>query len=151
MCDGNGRLARLLMLSLLCREGFTNVLNLSISKSIEESLSGYYRSILVSEERLFLDGFNVLDVTPFIMYMLDVFERSLLMYSMFKETILTTNESVVITKMKKRGIHSEITVAKCSKMLKISESTSRNVLNSLAEKNILGKKRVGRKCIYWLL
>lgn len=151
MCDGNGRLARLLMLSLLCREGFTNVLNLSISKSIEESLSGYYRSILVSEERLSLDGFNVLDVTPFIMYMLDVFERSLLMYSMFKETILTTKESVVITKMKRRGIHSEITVEKCSRMLKISESSSRNILNSLTEKNILGKKRVGRKNIYWLL
>lgn len=151
MCDGNGRLARLLMLSLLCREGFTNVLNLSVSKSIEESISEYYRSILVSEERLSLDGFNVLDVTPFIVYMLDVFERSLLVYSMFKDTILTTKESVVITKMKRKGIHSEITVAKCSRMLKISESSSRNILNSLTEKNVLGKKRVGRKNIYWLL
>ena len=151
MCDGNGRLARLLMLSLLCRGGFANVLNLSISKSIEESLSGYYRSILVSEERISLYGSNVLDVTPFIVYMLDVFERSLLMYSMFKETTLTTKESVVITKMKRRGIHSEITVAKCARMLKISERSSRNILNTLTEKNILGKKRIGRKNIYWLL
>lgn len=151
MCDGNGRLARLLMLSLLSRDGYSKVLNLSVSESINERLSGYYMSLLLSEQSLSLDNVKVLDVTPFIIYMLDVFERSLVMYSIFKESSLTPNESKVISKMKRKGIHSEITVAKCSKMLKISESTSRNVLNSLAEKNILGKKRVGRKNIYWLL
>lgn len=151
MCDGNGRLARLLMLSYLNECGFGKVLNISISKSINEMLPGYYKSLSESEKSLMLNGRKVLDVTPFILYMIDVFERSMSLYIGFCKNNLTDKESLLIRKMKKRGEGSEITVVNCMKALKVSESTSRKVLNALVEKGLLGRTRVGRKFVYKLL
>lgn len=80
MCDGNGRLARLLMFSYMNECGYSKAFNLSISRSIAENVSGYYNSFIESEKVFELNEKTVIDITPFLVYMLDVFERSLMMY-----------------------------------------------------------------------
>ena len=147
MCDGNGRLARLLMLSYMNECGYSKVFNLSISRSIAENISGYYNSFIESEKVFELNGKTVIDITPFLVYMLDVFERSLMMYKVYNTSVLSDLEGAVVSKMKKVGIHAEITAAKCARLLKVSEDKATAVLDSLSEKNILEK----RENVYRLL
>lgn len=147
MCDGNGRLARLLMLSYMNECGYSKVFSLSVSRSIAENISGYYNSFIESEKVFELNGDTVLDVTPFLVYMLDVFERSLMLYNTYNSNVLSDLEGTVVAKMKKVGIHAEITAAKCVRLLKVSEDKATAVLDSLTEKNILEK----RENVYRLL
>lgn len=67
--DGNGRTARIISKEYLVRNGFDKFDKIPISKYIHESSAGYYRSIRESEEDM--------DITHFIIYMLDVYERAL--------------------------------------------------------------------------
>ncbi|MFQ9076009.1 MAG: hypothetical protein ACLR5J_10280 [Lachnospiraceae bacterium] len=127
--------------------GYSKVFNLSISRSIAENISGYYNSFIESEKVFELNGKTVIDITPFLVYMLDVFERSLMMYKVYNTSVLSDLEGAVVSKMKKVGIHAEITVAKCARLLKVSEDKATAVLDSLTEKNILEK----RENVYRLL
>ena len=67
--DGNGRTIRMLHRELLVRYGLTKFENIPISKHIRDMSSGYYKSIMYSEEDY--------DITHFILYMLDVYEKCL--------------------------------------------------------------------------
>lgn len=67
--DGNGRTIRMLHRELLVRYGLTKFENIPISKYIRDMSSGYYKSIRYSEENY--------DITHFILYMLDVYEKCL--------------------------------------------------------------------------
>lgn len=67
--DGNGRTARLILKEILIREGLTKFENISISKVIHDTTSAYYKAINNSEDEF--------DITHFIMYMLNVYEKCL--------------------------------------------------------------------------
>lgn len=67
--DGNGRTIRMLNRELLVRYGLTKFENIPISKYIRDMSSGYYKAIRYSEEDY--------DITHFILYMLDVYEKCL--------------------------------------------------------------------------
>ena len=113
--------------------GYSKVFNLSVSRSIAENISGYYNSFIES-------GNTVLDVTPFLVYMLDVFERSLMLCNTYNTNVLSDLERTIVSKMKKVGIHAEITTAKCARLLKVTEDQANGVLDSLTEKGILERK-----------
>lgn len=67
--DGNGRTVRMLHRELLIRYGLTKFEDISISKYIHGTSSGYYKAIRDSEDDY--------DITHFILYMLDVYEKCL--------------------------------------------------------------------------
>ena len=67
--DGNGRTIRMLNRELLVRYGLTKFENIPVSRYIRDMSSGYYKSIRYSEEDY--------DITHFILYMLDVYEKCL--------------------------------------------------------------------------
>lgn len=52
--------------------------------------------------------------------------------------------------MRKKGLGAEITVIKVSGILGTNEDKSRRVLNSLVDKGVLAKRRVGKRNIYTL-
>lgn len=66
-CDGNGRMARLWMNSILA--GYNRQFRwLAVSRGVLESLDGYYSSLRVAE----FSYNNLMDITPFMEYMLQV-------------------------------------------------------------------------------
>lgn len=67
--DGNGRTIRMLNRELLVRYGLTKFENIPVSRYIRDMSSGYHKSIRYSEEDY--------DITHFILYMLDVYEKCL--------------------------------------------------------------------------
>lgn len=70
-------------------------------------------------------------MSPFIDYMLDSLESTMI-NSILAEKELTENEKKLLERMKKTGENAEITVKKGVTVLKMSTSTVRNTLNSLA-------------------
>ena len=128
------------MLSYMNEHGYSKVFNLSVSRSIAENISGYYNSFIESEKVFELNGNTVLDVTPFLVYMLDVFERSLMLCNTYNTNVLSDLERTIVSKMKKVGIHAEITTAKCARLFKVTEDQANGVLDSLTEKGILERK-----------
>lgn len=72
--DGNGRMARLLHLWYLVRQGYSSALFVPFSSYVERSRKRYYDAYTQVEENLKLSG--VLDVTPFLLYFItDVYDR----------------------------------------------------------------------------
>ena len=148
MCDGNGRTARIIQNYVLNKYGYTKVKYLQISKIINDNLGGYYKSLKDSE--YMIKEINAIDITPFIIYMLYCIEESMIYNIANKEMKLSEKDKILLNKMKKHGRKAEITVRKCSEMLKESESTSRIRLNKLSDSGILIKRRVKNKNIYIL-
>lgn len=64
--DGNGRMARLLHLWYLKRQGYSSALFIPFSSFIERSRREYYRAFLLAEENAGISG--LMDVTPFLVY-----------------------------------------------------------------------------------
>ena len=136
-CDGNGRTARLLMSAYLEKNGYIKFVSVPISKAIISDVSGYYNSLKDSEEVYIIDGKKELDITPFIVYMLNVMESAI------KEVLLLQNdlseyEQLLLKKMKKRK-GSEISISACCKILGISEADAESVLIGLVGKGYLIK------------
>lgn len=67
--DGNGRLARLMHLWYLRRQGYSSALFIPFSSYIERSRKDYYNAFTLTEDNVKLSG--VLDVTPFIVYFIE--------------------------------------------------------------------------------
>jgi Fic family protein len=67
-----------------------------------------------------------------------------------KQFVLNDNEKKLIAKMNKKGIGTEITVETAAKILKTDNIKARYTLNTLTEKGILIKRKVGAKNIYIL-
>lgn len=67
--DGNGRCARLIMREYLVRNGLGKFESIPVSKYIRERISGYYKTLRQAETDM--------DVTGFVVYMLNVFEEAL--------------------------------------------------------------------------
>ena len=64
--DGNGRMARLMHLWYLIRQGYESTLFVPFSASIEKSRSRYYKAIKLVEDNARISGLT--DVTPFLVY-----------------------------------------------------------------------------------
>lgn len=146
-CDGNGRTARILNASQLYHNGYSKMKSLPLSNSINDRLRGYYNSLQDSEtvqNCAILDNlvpFNKnekgwLDLSPFVSYMLDVFEHCLIDAALSKNA-LTEAEKKLLRRMNKAGLYAEITTKKATTILHRSESATRAVLNSLVEKGYL--------------
>lgn len=76
-CDGNGRTARILTQSYLYHMEMSMIVYLPISRIINLNLKGYY-SNLKEAEKMYSNGKKWIDITPFVDYMLDVFEQSII-------------------------------------------------------------------------
>lgn len=134
-CDGNGRFARLWMNTMLadCNPGFKS---LAISSGINARLSDYYTSIRESE----FSYNNVLDITPFLEYMLGC------MADMLRNgrTILTDVERKVLGKVREG-----ITCRKLAEIMNYTDEKARRLLNSLVKKGFLAVNKDKRTYIYY--
>lgn len=135
-CDGNGRMARILNSSQLYHGGYRKMKNLPLSSAINSQLSGYYGSLADSETVLPGSEGPWLDLSPFVSYMLDAFERCLIDAGLSQNT-LSLSESTLLERMNKAGSHAEITVKKAAGILNLSGSATRSVLNGLVKKGYL--------------
>ena len=135
-CDGNGRTARILNASQLYHGGYKKMKSLPLSSAINKQLSGYYSSLEDSEIVLNGTESKWLDLTPFVSYMLDAFERCM-MDAALSENVLSEKESKLLERMNKAGIHGEITVKKAAAILRLSENGTRSVLEKLVKKGYL--------------
>ena len=135
-CDGNGRLARILNSSFLYHNGYLQAKSLPLSNAINQQISGYYGSLSDSESVLFSRGEQWLDLSPFVSYMLDSFERCLIDAALAKNRLNET-ETKLLQRMNKVGIHAEITVAKAAKIIDRTPSATRTILNNLVQKGYL--------------
>lgn len=135
-CDGNGRLARLLNIARLYQTGYKKIRGISLSNAINEQLSGYYAGLSESEVVYDGGGEHWLDLSPFVSYMLDAFERSIIDAALSPDR-LTQQETAILERMNKVGPKAEITVQKAAKILAVSESRTRAILRSLVSKGYL--------------
>lgn len=135
-CDGNGRAARILNASYLYHNGYKKMKSLPLANAINNQLSGYYTSLSDSEAVLngIEDGW--LDLTPFVAYMLDAFERCLIDAALSRN-VLSETERRLLSRMDKVGIHAEITTQKAAGILQRSERAARTILNGLVQKGYL--------------
>ncbi|MBQ3194788.1 MAG: Fic family protein [Oscillospiraceae bacterium] len=148
-CDGNGRAARILNASQLYHAGYSKMKRLPLSSSINSHLNGYYRSLTDSEIRITGTEGYWLDLSPFVSYMLDVFEDCLINAALSKNE-LTENETKLLQRMNKVGINAEITVKKAKGILNCSESSARRVLMNLVDKGYLAVDSSQRTYVYRL-
>ena len=77
-----------------------------------------------------------LDLSPFVSYMLDIFEQCMIDAALSRNE-LTTNESKLLDRMNRVSGTAEITVKKAAAILGNSESAARNTLRSLVKKGYL--------------
>jgi Fic family protein len=148
-CDGNGRMARLLVNYILFNSNYPEVKKISVSESINNNLGAYYNTLKESEKTTRIDGHAALNVTPHIKYMLEMIYQACQKVQT-KQFTLNDNEKKLIAKMNKKGIGTEITVETAAKILKTEDIKARYVLNTLTEKGILIKRKFGTKNIYIL-
>lgn len=139
-CDGNGRISRAASSAYLAKNGYDFFSHVPVSKAINEALSRYYFAISYSEK----SSINI-DITPFVMYMLHVYEVALQQYSLLQSP-LNNRESEVFSRMVQRD-KGTISINKCAKILKCSEQEALQVLNSMCDKGYLayvsGEYRIG--------
>ena len=135
-CDGNGRTARILNASQLYHGGYRNMKRLPLSSAINNQLSGYYSSLADSESILRDEAGTWLDVSVFVSFMLDAFERCLIDAALSKNT-LSEAETKLLERMNRVGINAEITAKKAAVILDRSESSARTLLNGLVQKGYL--------------
>lgn len=102
-CDGNGRAARILNASHLYHGGYKKMKSLPLANAINNQLSGYYSSLADSEAVLNGIEDSWLDLTPFVSYMLDAFERCLVDAAL-SGNVLSEAERQLLSRMNKVGI-----------------------------------------------
>ena len=148
-CDGNGRAARILNASHLYHSGYKKMKSLPLASAINNELSGYYSSL--SDSEVVLNGIEAgwLDVSPFVSYMLDAFERCLIDAALSRNT-LSEAEKRLLERMNRVGIHAQITAKKAAGILDKSEDAARTVLNKLVHKGYLTVDTAGIPFIYRL-
>ena len=146
-CDGNGRTARVMTSSYLYHQGYDKMMHLPLSRTVNENLSGYYGSLKDSEWEYEENGVRYLDITPFVSYMLEMFEKCIVT-SILEEHVLNDEQKLLLSKMKKQGSGAEITVKNAMKILKRSEETTVELLHALTESGHLKKITRDEKDIY---
>lgn len=135
-CDGNGRAARILNASHLYHGGYKKMKTLPLASAINNQLGGYYSSLADSETVLNGTEARWLDLSPFVSYMLDAFERCLVDAALSRNA-LSEAETRLLVRMNKTGVHAEITTKKAAGILQRSEDAARTILNKLVHKGYL--------------
>lgn len=149
-CDGNGRLARILTTSYIYHRGYHKIRSISMSEQINNNLSMYYKSLYESEYKQYINAKAVLDITPFLEYMIEITIESLLS-SIAKENELNELEQSIIDKMRNWGNGASITVKKCIELFDINYNKALGILNNLVDKGYLDKrKEEGNRNIYYI-
>lgn len=132
-CDGNGRTARIVNASQLYHSGYRKMKRLPLSSAINAQLGGYYGSLRDSEICLSGPDGQWMDLSPFVSYMQDAFERCLIDTALSRNT-LSEGETMILERMNKNGPGAEITVRKAAQILDRSTSATRTILMGLVEK-----------------
>ena len=120
--------------------------NLPLSSAINNQLSGYYGSLADSETVLNGIDDRWLDLSPFVSYMLDAFERCLIDAAL-SVNALTEAESKLLERMNKAGIHAEITTNKAAGIFPLAKTADpiadqRKKDPSTACPHLLKRKRI---------
>lgn len=110
--------------------------SLPLSNAINNELASYYRSLEDSEKPITGEIGKWLDLSPFVSYMLDVFEQCMI-DAVLSRNELTPNETKLLERMNLVPGTAEITVKKAAVILENSESAARNTLRSLVRKGYL--------------
>ena len=141
-CDGNGRTARILQSAILDDIGYNNIWNVPISNTIINNINGYYKALEKSERV----NRSLMDITPFISYMLRVIEFTLhdLKESYGKSSSL---EMKIYNFMSKHS-GAEISVRKVVERFNVSEQHARKTLNLMVNKRKLIKIKIGNTNYY---
>lgn len=147
-CDGNGRMARILTQSFLKHKGVEKIQYLPLSRTINNSLSGYYASLKESEV-IQINGKRWIDITFFVDYLLGAIEECIVT-SMKEDNKLSSNQKLLLLKMQKRGKGAEISIATAADILKVTSQTAGRILNDLTEKGYLDKTKRMKKNLYVL-
>ena len=143
-CDGNGRMARILQnYSLFCH-GYAGVRKIRISQAINLHLGAYYRTLEQAEHPTVIHNQITLNLTVFIDYMLDRIIEAC-QSAERKQMQLTESEKKLLSRMSKRGIGAEITVATAAELLGVTTGHARKVLNGLSRKKYLFKTKIEGK------
>lgn len=148
-CDGNGRTARILTSSYLYHKGYEKMMYLPLSRTINENLSGYYGSIKDSEWKYDEQVLDYLDITPFVAYMLEMLKKCIVT-SILEENELSSEQKLLLTKMKKRGAGAEITKKNAQKILDMPEAEAEQILLSLEKMGYLKREKSESTEIYIL-
>lgn len=148
-CDGNGRTARIINASQLYFGGIEHMRALPLVTSINKNLGSYYRSLKESEYTYGAPDSRWLDLTPFVSYMLDMFEQCLIDAALAGNA-LSASESLLLDKMNRVGPGAEITAVKAASALGLSQSGARKVLRKLVQKGYLELLPGSRPYIYRL-
>lgn len=138
-CDGNGRMARLLLSGLMYEEGYNNIFAVPISNIIMNNINHYYKSIENGENTIN----NVLDITLHVNYMLSVILKAL----QFISTNIDSLEVKVFNLINKHA-GAEMTVKKCAELLNIDETHARNILNKMVIRGTLIKYKSKNRNYY---
>ena len=149
-CDGNGRTARTINSSQLFFKGFPKVKSIAIATAINRNLSGYYRSIRDCEnviDKRKKHGW--LDLSPFVDYMQAIFEESMI-NARLADNALTEPQRKILDRMNRAGNRAEITVKKAMEITGLSESSSRDALNKLANEGYLTIDKSRKRYVYML-
>ena len=146
-CDGNGRMSRLLMLLLLCREGYSIGKYISIEKAIEQTQATYYEA-LEDSSRGWHENKN--DYTHFVRYTLGIILGA---YREFKERVQVMTETQLSKSERVRNVIRKtvgpITKAEIlEKCPDISEITVQRTLADLLSNNEIVKIGGGRYTSY---
>jgi Fic family protein len=153
-CDGNGRTARILNASQLYHGGYKKMRSLPLTNSINNRLNGYYNSLSDSEivqgdSSLGEADKGWLDLSPFVYYMLDMFDHCLTDASLSKN-VLTASEQKILERMNRAGIRAEITTKKAAGILHRSENATRSVFKNFVKKGYLSVDTSNATHIYRL-
>lgn len=143
-CDGNGRTARILSSKILYDRGYKNIFKIPISNAIMNSVNYYYKWINICEGTMSVGGTTCIDITPFISYMLSVYEYAF-------NSVLKGDYSeleVSIFNLMKKHAGAEITVRKVADTFEVSESKARDTLNDMVARGTLVKRREGNRYFY---
>lgn len=147
-CDGNGRTVRIMTQAFLKHGGMEKIQYLSLSRAINDNLSGYYNSLKESEI-VYKNEERWMDITSFIDYMLNVIEKCMLT-ALKEDNELAEKQKLLLSKMQKRGIGAEITLENATGILKVSTQEAGEYLNELVEMGYLEYVEKERKSIYRL-
>lgn len=139
MCDGNGRLGRLVTIWSLDDSGLHFMRYMPISKMINQNLKGYYISFIECEKVIDINGIKCIDLTPFIEFMLNIFISAVQEMNIRINYNLTELEKFILSKMSERGIGTEFSAKKCSDVLGIPIDLANEELNKLSSIGYLEK------------
>ena len=138
-CDGNGRMSRLLLSSVLRKYGFVDIFSVPISNLIMNNVDKYHKSIALGEKCIN----DTLDITEHINYMLKVIKNALC----FIKTKGNPDERLIFDWMSKHK-GAAITVKKCAEHLEISDNKARRLLEGMVNRGTLIKYKDGNKNYY---